>query len=369
MRRALHILLLLAAAMTLIFSCERRPLFYVEEAGVKVVVKVIWKVEVYPDGVKPSGVSMYFFRDGKFFRSETTSNVDSCAVQLEPGRYRLFMISQSPEEYNQMEFDDMADFEKACVRVMETRSKWYTKGDDEMLISNPEMMVAGISEEFEVTEAMVENYQHYNYTLRMRQRQLAASQRSYDAELTRAEAMVNYYTIRVPVYPRSIVSQYWVTIYSDNADVLQSVRASTSGMARSFLLTQDKTGPEEGTQFITQWSLTMDDPVRRVGHVDGRITTFGFPNGEMPSPQRDSTLNVSTLLVDNSTVQNYVFNVGDKITSEVPPTGYRGLYRLIFGSTSEPAIHPPDVVPEGEAGSFNATVSAWEEGETVDVGM
>jgi len=371
MRKALmHILILAALALTtLVLSCERRPLYYVEEPGLKVIVKVIWQVEVYPDGIKPSGVTMYFFRDGKFFRSETSANVDSCAVQLEPGRYKLFMITQSPEEYSQMEFNDMTDFEKAFVSVLETRSKWYTKADDEVLIGNPEPMAAGVSEEFEVTEDMVENYQHYNYQLRMRQRQLEASQRSYDPELTKAETMVNYYTIRVPVHPRNIVSQYWVTIYSNNADVLHSVRASTSGMARNYLLTEDRTGPEEGTQFITQWSLSMDDPFTRVGHVDGIITTFGFPNGEMPSPQRDSTLNVAALLIDNQTVENYVFNVGDKIAPGIPSTGYRSLYRLILGSVETPAIHPPDVQPADESSGFDATVQDWDDGGTLEVGM
>ena len=238
--------------MTLLASCQRRPLYYVEEPGVKVVVKVLWKVEVYPEGLKPEGVTMYFFRDGKYFRSETTADVDSCAVQLEPGRYRLFMISQSPEEFEHMEFYDMASWDMAHVSVKETKSKWYSKADNEALIGNPDLMVAGISDEFEVTEAMVEEYQHYKYTIISREQQLDDSQRATDPELAQAESMVNYYTIHVPVHPRNIVSQYWVTIYSDNADVLRSVRASTSGMARSFMLTEDRTGDEEGTQLITE---------------------------------------------------------------------------------------------------------------------
>ena len=111
----------------------------------------------------------------------------------------------------------------------------------------------------------------------------------------------------------------------------------------------------------------MDDPLRRVGHLDGKITTFGFPRGEVPSTMRDSTLNVAALLIDNSTVEHYVFNVGDKITGGDPPDGYRNLYRLVFGSVEKPEIHPPDVVPETEPGSFEAFVEEWEDGEDVDV--
>lgn len=313
----------------------------------EVEVKVLWKAEVYPEGIKPDGVTLYFFRNGEFYMQHTTAEVDSCVVQLAPGNYKLFMISQSPEEYWKMEFENMTDFDNASVSVAETKSSWYTRANEEVLINNPEMMTVGVSDEFEVTEDMI--YQQ-------------------NRSLTKAGENVHYYIIRVPVVPQSVVSEYWVTIYSDNADVLKSVRASTSGMARSFELTQGKTGDDEGTQFITQWTLTIDDKENRIGHLDGQVTTFGFPRGELPSPSRDSTLNVSALLVDNETVEDYVFYVADKIKLEDPPEGYRYLYRLTFGSVREPAIHPKDVEPAVESG-FDAVVDDWEEGTTVEIPM
>lgn len=366
--RTVKLLIPLLLVVALALCCQRRPLFYMEEEGMKVIVKVLWKAEVYPEGIKPSGVSLYLFRDGEFYMAHTTSNVDSSALQLEPGTYRLFMITQSPEEYGRMEFDHMTDFNNASVSVTETQSKWYSRAADEELISNPEMMSVGVSEVFEVSEETVENYQHYTHNLNQ-YRRAAGTKADGDIEdptladdINQAQTMINYYTIRVPIYPKSIVSQYWVTIYSDNVDVLMSVRASTSGMAKTFELTQDVTGEDIGTQFITQWAMTIDEPATRIGHVDGKITTFGFPNGEVPSAMRDSTLNVSALLIDNQTVENYVFNVGDKITSEDPPEGYRALYRLIFGSTSAPAIHPPDVrPPDSGGGGFTAGVTEWDE--------
>lgn len=353
MRKAMGVILLISGLLGAIHACQRRPLFYAESESVKVIVKVVWKVAVYPDGIKPSGITLFFFRDGNYYYQTTTASVDSCAVQLEPGRYKILMMTQSPEEYGSYEFDNLTDFKNASVSVTETKVPWYTRADVEELISNPEMISVGVSDEFEVTDEMVDNYQEYQHKL--------ATQTKADGDAEDPQTMVNYYTIRVPIYPKSIVSQYWVTIYSDNADVLKSVRASTSGMARTFELTQDVTGDDEATQFITQWSLTIDDAEKRIGHVDGKITTFGFPNGEEPSMMRDSTLNVSALLIDNETVEDYVFNVGNKITSLPPPEGYRALYRLIFGSVGAPAIHPPDIVPVGGKGGFEATVDDWEE--------
>lgn len=351
--RLRRFILALIAAAALAAGCAIEPPLHLRQ-GLKVIVKVLWKAEVYPEGIKPSGVTLYFFRDGEYYMQYTTAQVDSCTVQLEPGKYRLYMISQSPNEFAYMQFSNMTNFDLASVTVEETKSSWYrTRAAEEVLAANPEHMIAGVSDEFEIEPDKVQSYQ-----------------KSLAEAGGETEDMVRYYTVRVPVYPKSIVSQFWVTIYSDNADVLRSVRASTSGMARTFNLTQGTTGDDECTQLITDWRLTIDDPVSRMGHLDGKITTFGFPRGEFPGPDRDPTLNVSTLLIDYSTIETYSFYVGDKITlSDHPPDGYRHLYRLVFGSVYEPAIHPPDVHPADESSGFDATVDDWGIGETVEVNM
>ena len=76
------------------------------------------------------------------------------------------------------------------------------------------------------------------------------------------------------------------------------------------------------------------------------------------------------MLIDNSTIAEYVFDVGDKIQKLTPNPGYRNLYRLIFGTIDDPAIIPPDVPPAGGTSSgMDATVSDWEDGETVEIPM
>ena len=355
MKKYFPLLLLLSLS-----ACRIDPPLYMRPAAVDVIVKVLWKAEVYPDGVKPDGVTLYFFKEGEFYMQHSTAQVDSCMVKLEPGSYRMYMISQSPDEYGKMDFFDMTDFENATVSAGEAETKWYSRADSEVLIQNPEMMTVGVSEAFEVSEDIV------NELIKTK----ADPGEEEQPETEQPEGPVVYYTIRVPVDPVSIVSQFWVTIYSDNADMLKSVRATTSGMARTFNLTKGTTGDEEGTQVISEWTLTLDDPLTRVGHLDGKVTTFGFPRGELPSKDRDPSLNVSTLLVDNQTIEDYTFYVGDKITLEDPPEGYRALYRLVFGSKKEPAITPAEVVPpEGEPSGFDATVSDWEEGEEREIDM
>ena len=347
------VLLLFAAIFA---SCERRPLEYISSLTVRVIVKCIWEVNAYPEGERPTGITLYIFKDGTFYNSVTTSNVDSCEVMLEKGHYAMYMISQSVDEYGTMEFEDMTNFTRARSVLEAGTADWATRGPDEIVVQDPEVLMAGVAQEFDVTEEMAVEYQKTYKTWTDKKNQNADAQ-----EISSLEEQVKYLTVRVPITPYNVVSQFWVTIYVGNADMLQSMRASVTGMARTFDLTLDVTDIEQATQVIRYWSLDMDDQPQHIGHVDGIITTFGLPEDQTPSTMRDSTLNVSALLVDNKTVADYVFNVGDKIQELEPNPGYRKLYRLIFGSMADPAIVLPDVIPVESGGGFTANVTDWED--------
>ena len=347
------VLLLFAAIFA---SCERRPLEYISSLTVRVIVKCIWEVNAYPEGERPTGITLYIFKDGTFYNSVTTSNVDSCEVMLEKGHYSMYMISQSVDEYGTMEFEDMTNFTRARSVLEAGTADWATRGPDEIVVQDPEVLMAGVAQEFDVTEEMAVEYQKTYKTWTDKKNQNADAQ-----EISSLEEQVKYLTVRVPITPYNVVSQFWVTIYVGNADMLQSMRASVTGMARTFDLTLDVTDIEQATQVIRYWSLDMDDQPQHIGHVDGIITTFGLPEDQTPSTLRDSTLNVSALLVDNKTVADYVFNVGDKIQELEPNPGYRKLYRLIFGSMADPAIVLPDVIPVESGGGFTANVTDWED--------
>lgn len=340
-------------ALLMAGGCIIDPPLHLRQA-LKTIVKVIWKADVYPDGQKPDGVTFYIFRDGDFYQRHTTADVDSCQISLPPGRYRVYMISHSPEEFWTMEFNDMDSFENANARLNETEVSWLTPDPDSPVVVNPEMFTVGVSDEFELTQEMLDKFEGGGFM-------------SPDGD-----GYIRIFTLRIPITPMSAVSQFWVSIYSANADMLRSVHAATSGMARTFYLTQGTTGPEECTQVMSEWTLVIDDPETKIGHLDTRITTFGLPRGEMPSIYRDSTLNVATLLVDNKTVERYSFFVGNKIyLDDPPPDGYLHLYRLILGTMENPVITPSIVVPEGDeaASGFGVLVNGWTNGDDVNVDM
>ncbi len=357
----------IAAALVLLASvftaCERRPLEYISSLTVRVIVKCIWEVNAYPEGERPTGITLYLFKNGSFYNSITSSNVDSLEIMLEKGHYAMYMISQSVDEYGTMEFQDMSDFSRARSILEPGTADWATRGPEEIVVQDPEVLLAGTAKEFDITEEMAVEYQNTYKTWSDKKKAAAESGATSDEEMeiTSLEERVEFLTVRIPISPYNTVSQFWVTIYVGNADMLQSMRASVTGMARTFDLTQDVTDIEKATQVLRYWSLNMDDNLSHVGHVDGLITTFGLPEGETPSTLRDSTLNVSALLVDNKTVADYVFNVGDKIEELKPNPGYRKLYRLVFGSKDNPEIVFPDVIPVEAGGGFTANVTDWEE--------
>ncbi len=188
-------LLLIFLGITAV-GCRIDPPLYLREAS-QVIVKVLWKEEVYPETGKPDGITLYFFRDGVYCKQVTTAEVDSCSVSLEPGRYRLYLMSYSPEEYGGQAFLDLTDWDAARSQVSETRSSWYTRAEGERLIAEPEWMAAGTSDEFVVSEG----------------------------------------TVRVPVTPECLVSRFRVTIYSDNANMLRSAGWATGRPAGAEITT------------------------------------------------------------------------------------------------------------------------------------
>ena len=75
----------------------------------------------------------------------------------------MYMISQSPEEYWKMEFLNMTNYSDAATTLRENSMPWVTstRADDEVTVENPEILYAGVADEFDITESMTEEYQYY----------------------------------------------------------------------------------------------------------------------------------------------------------------------------------------------------------------
>lgn len=340
-------------AAVLLAGCERRPLEEFYTPTCKVVFRVDWSK--FPE--VPTGMTMYFFREGdEAPRVVTTSEVRETSVNLEAGNYRMFFINQSPGEFGSVSFVNMNLFEDSGARLEEIPSTWFGRTSDPVG-HDPENIGEADLGYFSITEEDVERYQG------------AYKEWNGDRSSSAAAQKVELTTRSIQLEAGNVVSEFWVTIYAERADVLYSVRAAITGMAMDYGLTQGRTLHSTATQLMENWTLTMDDEINRVGHLDGIIPTFGLPDGVTQTAGRDSSLNVAALLLDKS-VYDYKFSVGDKIEVLPGRPGYKYLLRLVFGSVSSPAVEFPDIPLEGRISSgFDAIVEDWEDGGTVDIGL
>ena len=155
---------LAALLLPALFSgCTRRPLEREFSGAMKVIVKCYWLLENYPE--KPTGMTLYLFREGDSApRVITTSNVDQYEMSLGVGKYKLFVLSQSPEEYWSMDFQNMNSYDNAQATLVENPSSWmarYTKAGDDPVVNNPESAAVGMAEPFEITQEMIDKYLKY----------------------------------------------------------------------------------------------------------------------------------------------------------------------------------------------------------------
>ena len=81
---------------------------------------------------------------------------------------------------------------------------------------------------------------------------------------------------------------------------------------------------------------------------------FGLPDNHKATPQ-ENTLNLSLLLVDNKTILDYTFHVGDQFVEDQEE-------HLTLHLEIDLGKPLPDVKPEGgQGGGFDATVDDWGE--------
>lgn len=355
-------------------SCERRDLEIYYTPVCKVIVNVDWRdfLEV------PTGMTMYFFRENNEAPiTITTSSVYSAEVNLPVGKYKMYLINQSVGEFGTIGFDDMNKYDSAKTFLEVANNSWYTPTKSEQVVVNPENIGVAIAEPFEITQSMVDDYQkkYEVWKTKVLAYENASGTKSGDSgageitELSKFESELASSVYVIDTKAQNVISQLNVRIYAKNADVLRTVRSSVSGMASTFELTKFTTDKGIATQLLESWTLQMDNLGTRVGHVEATITTFGLPEGVDITAGRDSTLNVSCLLVDNKTVADYIFDVGDKIKVKQGKRGYRRYYELVIGTKEKPAISLPDVKPPPGGGGFKATVQDWEDTIEADISI
>lgn len=342
-----RICLSLECLLILLASCDYKELCYEHPHNemAKVRIPVDW-TEFEKE--HPTGMTVVVYpQDGRVPKAVLTNDLKAAELSLEEGRYDILVFNQSAIEFASFHFDGMEQYSTTKVLANIHASRWYkSRSDEDRTVSEPEWLAVSRRENLQVTSDMV---------------------KSDTAVVVDTITPLNVvYTVNVRVHVKGIYN-------------VRSARASLSGMAEGYELATGRPTSSRITQLLESWTLTHDEDNPSNGVLSCEITSFGLPTGHQNLPG-ENEFNLSLLLVDNKTQQDYTFEVGDKFVKQEEndshhhstkadidiPTETEVELSLAVETEVETSI--PDVLPEGgSTGGFDATVEEWEDEEHIDI--
>lgn len=219
----------------------------------------------------------------------------------------------------------MDSYETARAVVQHTTSRWYSRGDDELIGVEPEWLASDKLDEFEVSGDFSE----------------------------------------VTLTPRNVLSHIQVSVKVPSIGYLRSARGSLTGISEGFLLGQGKPLQSKVTYLLETWTKSVDENDATLGTLKASVKCFGLPETAHPDAENNK-LSFSALLIDKKTQVDYQFAVGDKFKEDENSSelGYFSSLHVDV-ELSKPL---PDVKPsEGSSGGFDVTVKDWGKPEDIDM--
>ena len=355
------------AVLIAALGCERRPLEYFYKPEARIILEVDWSD--FPE--KPTGMTVFLFKQGEAARSITTSDVDKTEINVTAGTYKLYVMNQSMTEIGGVNFKDMDSYENAEAILSKVASKWYAimkgviasqEGDDLPGVGiQPDNLGIALAADFTITEDEVKNFQYeYAKWRKGKGKKDGDGEAPDDAPVDKDSPALR--TIKAVAH--NVVSTMTVKINFKNIHNLASVRASMESLAESFMLTQGTTSQKEVAQLMESWTIHITSADGKEGYVESTISTFALPNGVKTVANRDPRANVFTvqaLHADRKTITEEVYSVGDKFKISFPAK-----YRMHLDVEVGP-IWLPNVDPSGDAGGFITDVIDWD--DIIDVSI
>ena len=149
----------------------------------------------------PTGMTVMVFPwSGGAPHTVLTNEITHADFSLEPGKYHVLVFNQSTTEFGTLDFLGMDSYETARAVVLHTTSRWYSRGDNELIGVEPEWLASDKLDEFEVSEDFSE----------------------------------------VTLTPRNVLSHIQVNVKVPSIGYLYSARGSLTGISEGFLLGQGK---------------------------------------------------------------------------------------------------------------------------------
>ena len=324
---------------------------------------------------RPTGMTVYAYPlnpDEDLFRF-VSHNLDAVTLDLKAGFFHAFAFNQSDSEYATLEFYNLEDFDNAEARVIQVKSNWdSTRTPETKLGAEPEWLAIDCLQNIEVTEEMVEiAEQEY---LAARQEAARARKQARKELDTKAPTKVTKTQHEVgTLVPKSIIKNVDIYVHLENMHFLRSALGALEDMAEGCYISTRETTEGLVTHTIESWQFVYNkDSEGREDLMNGAIkatlSTFGIPAGHTGLSE-ENNLYIKLLLVDNETILELNFPIGEQLASI---NEYDGTQLDENGKVIWPEIHVywPEPLPEvqavnGGTGGFDVGVSDWGDEEIV----
>lgn len=323
-------------------SCEHKELCYHHPHTAKVSFISDWSEF---EKETPTGMTvMVYPQQGGEEIKHLTHDIGNATMDLPVGIYHSIIFNQSESEYGSVSFRGMETYETAEVYTNGTKSSWYkTRAENERVVTAPEWIGTSRHEGAEVTQEMVDA---------TGEDMLARTNQRNALGIVIAEHT-----------PQNIIYTVSVTVHIKGFHNLRSARASLDGLAEGYFFGSGKYSENTVTQLIENWEKTTDKDDPTKGTITATITCFGLPEGHTATAE-ENLFSLSLLLVDNKTVKDYTFHVGDRFIYDDDNASAN--LNLHLDLTLDGPL--PDVEPEGGSSSgFDATVDDWGDEEDVEI--
>lgn len=274
----------------------------------------------------PTGMTVMVFPwSGGAPQTVLTNEITHADFFLEPGKYRVLVFNQSTTEFGTLDFLGMDSYETARAVVQHATSRWYSRGDNELIGVEPEWLASDKLDEFEVSEDFSE----------------------------------------VTLTPRNVLSHIQVSVKIPSIGYLRSARGSLTGISEGFLLGQGKSLQSKVTYLLETWTKSVDENDATLGTLKTSVKCFGLPETAHLDAENNK-LSLSALLIDNKTQIDHQFAVGDKFQKDDNSS------ELGYTVTLHVDVKVPEPLPEvkpseGSSGGFDVTIQDWGKPEDIDM--
>lgn len=274
----------------------------------------------------PTGMTVMVFPwSGGAPQTVLTNEITHADFSLEPGKYRILVFNQSTTEFGTLDFQGMDSYETARAVVQHTTSRWYSRGDNELIGVEPEWLASDKLDEFDVSDDFSE----------------------------------------VTLTPKNVLSQIQVSVKVPGIKNLRYVRGSLTGISEGFLLGQGKPLQSKVTYLLETWTKSVDENDATLGTLKTSVKCFGLPETAHLDAENNK-LSLSALLIDNKTQIDHQFVVGDKFQKDDNSS------ELGYTVTLHVDVKVPEPLPEvkpseGSSGGFDVTIQDWGKPEDIDM--